>query len=55
MIKKEYIGARYTKRGVFNGIIKDTPKSIKLYRRLKLDIFEPKVSVKNATKKESTK
>ena len=55
MIKKEYIGALFTLRGVWSGVIKDDPKNIKLYRKLKLPIFEPKVKVKDAIKKESSK
>tara|TARA_R110002153_G_scaffold107152_4_gene247120 strand:- start:1368 stop:1535 length:168 start_codon:yes stop_codon:yes gene_type:complete len=55
MIKKEFIGARIIKQGVYNLVIKDTPNNRKLYKKLKLDIFEPKVKVKDATKKESTK
>ncbi len=53
MIKKNLIGAHLIVKGVFNGVIKDDPKSIKLYKKLGLPIFEPKK--KDATKKESTK
>lgn len=53
MIRKKLIGAHITLRGVWSGTIKDDPKSIKLYKELGLDIFEP--TKKNATKKESTK
>ena len=55
MIKEIYIGSTFTLRGVWSGVIKDDPKSIKLYRKLNLPIFEPKVKVKDATKKESSK
>lgn len=54
MIKKNYIGAKFFVRGVFDGIIKDDPKSIKLYKKLGLPIFE-EVKKKNAIKKESSK
>ena len=55
MIKKEYIGAYFSLRGKWQGVIKDDPKSIKLYRKLGLPIFEHKVKVKDAVKKESNK
>tara|TARA_R110002167_G_scaffold106599_8_gene273270 strand:+ start:3850 stop:4017 length:168 start_codon:yes stop_codon:yes gene_type:complete len=55
MIKKQYIGAKFTLRGVWSGVIKDDPKSRRLYRKLGLPIFEPKVKVKDAIKKESNK
>lgn len=55
MIKKEYIGALFTLRGIWSGVIKDDPKSIKLYRKLKLPIFEHKVKVKDATKEKPSK
>jgi hypothetical protein len=55
MIKKEYIGATVMFKGLFSGVIVDTPKNVKLYRRLGLPIFEPKVKVKDAIKKESIK
>ncbi len=60
MIKKELIGA-YMKKGSFSGVIKDDPKSIKLYKMLGLDVFEDDKPVKkepikkDATKKKSTK
>jgi len=60
MIKEELIGA-YMKNGSFSGIIKNDPKSIKLYKMLGLDIFEDENPVKkepikkDATKKKSTK
>jgi len=53
MIKKEFIGAKIIKHGHFAVTIKDDPKSIKLYKALGLDIFEPKK--KDAIKKESDK
>ena len=42
MIKKEFIGAKIIKHGHYSVTIKDDPKSIKLYKALGLDIFEPK-------------
>jgi hypothetical protein len=53
MIKKEYIGATVYFKGLFRGVIVDTPKNVKLYKKLGLPIFEPKK--KDATKKESSK
>ena len=53
MIKKEYIGAYFMLKNVWSGVIKDDPKNIKLYKKLKLPIFEEKV--KDATKKEPSK
>lgn len=53
MIKKEYIGAYFMLKNVWSGVIKDDPKSIKLYKKLKLPIFEEKV--KDATKEKPSK
>ena len=53
-IKKNYIGSTFFLKGKFRGVIIDTPKTIKLYKKLGLPIFEDK-PVKNATKKESSK
>lgn len=56
MIRKKLIGAHLIVRGVFDGIIKDDPKSIKLYKKLGLPVFEEtKPLDKDATKKKSTK
>ena len=53
-IRKECIGTTFYLKGKFQGVIIDTPKTIKLYKKLGLPIFEDK-PVKNATKKESSK
>ena len=53
-IKKQYIGSTYFLKGKFSGVIIDTPKTIKLYKKLGLPIFEDK-PVKNATKEKSSK
>lgn len=53
-IKKDYIGATFFLKDKFKGVIIDTPKTVKLYKKLGLPIFEDK-PVKNAIKKESSK
>ena len=53
-IKKEYIGSTFFMKGKFQCVIIDTPKTIKLYKKLALPIFEDK-PVKNATKEKSSK
>ena len=53
-IKKEYIGSTFFLKDKFRGVIIDTPKTIKLYKKLGLPIFEDK-PVKNATKEKSSK
>lgn len=53
MIKKNLIGAHLMIKGVFDGIIKDDPKSIKLYKKLRLPVFEE--IKKDAIKKKSNK
>ncbi len=53
-IKKEYIGSTFFMKDKFQGVIIDTPKTVKLYKKLGLPIFEDKPE-KNATKKESSK
>ena len=56
MIRKKLIGAHLIVKGIFDGIIKDDPKSIKLYKKLGLPVFEEtKPLDKDATKKKSTK
>lgn len=52
MIKKKYIGANYTQKGVGTFLIKEGNE--KLYKKLGLDIFEDEVKKEPTKPKRST-